>query len=241
MASMRAFSFEPDVLHNADSSCRVRFGHTEILCTATVSDKLPPFLRGRGQGWITAEYGMLPCSTATRIERRKAASSGRTLEIQRLIGRALRAIARLEDFAEKQIIIDCDVIQADGGTRAASICGGYIALYGALARMGLSTVPLIEPVAAISCGIVDNDILLDLNYEQDSRAQADANFVMTPSGRLIEIQASAEKKPFTSDQLNAMIGLAKEALAEIFAAQQRAIQTCFYPQKNKPQKNSNEK
>lgn len=200
-----------------------------MLCAATVEERLPHFLRDKGHGWVTAEYGMLPCSTHSRIDREAARGkqSGRTQEIQRLIGRSLRAIVDLHALGERQVKIDCDVIRADGGTRCAAITGAYLALHQALqkcvAQKKMRALPLKEQVAAVSCGIVRDSSVLDLCYEEDSTAQADANFVMTPSGKIIEIQATAEDAPFSKEQFEKMSALAEKGLSEIFKAQLDAV------------------
>ncbi len=226
---LRPVFLGPGFAKHAHGSCFVKFGDTHVLCTATVEDKVPQFLRNTGSGWITAEYGMLPCSTHDRIEREaaKGKQSGRTQEIQRLIGRSLRAIVNLKALGERQIRIDCDVLQADGGTRTASITGAYVALYQAVQRMLLkkqiSTMPLIDQVAAISCGLNCQEALLDLNYLEDSAAEVDANFVLTASGKIIEVQACAEKQAFDSQQLMAMLTLAQKGATELFNLQKTAL------------------
>ena len=206
----------------------VRFGDTHVLCTASVEDKVPPFLRNSGRGWITAEYGMLPRSTHTRTDREAARGkqSGRTLEIQRLIGRALRACVDMQALGERQIKLDCDVIQADGGTRTAAITGSWVALHGALARMRkagqISTAPLIGQVAAVSCGIFGGVPVLDLDYAEDSKAEADANFVLTGDGRIIEVQGTAEGAPFSEAEFMSLMGLARTGIAALMDLQRRA-------------------
>ncbi len=198
---LRAVSLELDVARHAEGSCLVKFGDTHVLCVATVEERVPPFLRNSGKGWVTAEYGMLPRSTNTRSPREAARGkqSGRTQEIQRLIGRSLRAVTRLDALGERQVILDCDVLQADGGTRTASITGAYVALHHALSKLvesgALPKLPLREPVAAVSCGIVGGTALLDLDYVEDSGAQADANFVLSGSGGIVEVQVTAEDEP----------------------------------------------
>jgi ribonuclease PH len=214
---------------NAEGSCFVKFGDTHVICAATIEEKVPPFLRNTGAGWITAEYGMLPRCSQERIEREavKGKQTGRTHEIQRLIGRALRAVVDLKALGERQIRIDCDVLQADGGTRTASITGAYVALHQALQRLvdqkKISTLPLTDSVGAISCGIWEGVPVLDLNYKEDSSAQVDANFVMTGSGKLVEVQACAEKDPFTEREFEAMLNLAKGGIAEISEKQIQAL------------------
>jgi len=213
----------------AEGSCLIRFGDTHVLCTATVEERVPPFLRGQGIGWITAEYGMLPRSTHTRTDREAARGkqSGRTLEIQRLIGRSLRAVTDTKALGERQVRIDCDVIQADGGTRTAAITGGYIALYLALknlvSKQVLHRVPLSDQVAAISCGIYKGYPVLDLDYSEDSSAEADCNFVLTGTGGIIEIQATAEKEPFSPSIFDELTNLAKCGVAELVRLQKTVL------------------
>ena len=226
---LRSFSFETGIMPYAEGSALVRFGNTHVLCSASVSDRVPGWMRGTNKGWVTAEYGMLPRSTHSRM-RREAASgkqSGRTQEIQRLIGRSLRAVTDLTALGERQIVLDCDVIQADGGTRTASICGAWVALKlasSALVKAGvLSADPVFDMAAAISCGVVDDIPVLDLEYEEDSRAQTDANFVLSGSGGIIEVQVTAEDKPLAFDDFDALMVLARKGCAEIFAAQKDAI------------------
>ncbi|PPR20077.1 MAG: Ribonuclease PH, partial [Alphaproteobacteria bacterium MarineAlpha10_Bin3] len=201
--AMRAVTLETDVSKYAEGSCLVKFGDTHVLCAASIDERVPPFLRNSGRGWVTAEYGMLPRSTESRIDRRRAAESGRTQEIQRLIGRSLRAVTKMSGFGERQIRIDCDVLQADGGTRTAAITGGYVALYLAFRHMKslnvIDAIPLADNVAAISCGLWEGQAVLDLDYAEDSTAQADANFVFTGTGGIVEIQATAEADPFSQD------------------------------------------
>ncbi len=212
-----------------EGSCLIRFGDTHVLCTATVEERVPPFLRGQGIGWITAEYGMLPRSTHTRTDREAARGkqSGRTLEIQRLIGRSLRAVTDTKALGERQVRIDCDVIQADGGTRTAAITGGYIALYLALenlvSKQVLHRVPLSDQVAAISCGIYKGYPVLDLDYSEDSSAEADCNFVLTGAGGIIEIQATAEKEPFDSSVFDELTDLATRGIAELVRLQKTVL------------------
>jgi len=207
----------------------VRFGDTHVLCAASIDEKVPPFLRNTGQGWITAEYGMLPRSTHTRTDREAARGkqSGRTLEIQRLIGRSLRACVDLKILGERQIKLDCDVIQADGGTRTAAITGGWVALHGALGRLQrngqLTRSPLTGQVAAVSCGLVAGVPVLDLDYAEDSKAQADANFVLTTDGRIIEVQGTAEGEPFSESAFLDLMALARRGIAELAALQQAAV------------------
>lgn len=226
---LRSVFLGPGFAKHAHGSCFVKFGDTHVLCTATVEDKVPQFLRNTGSGWITAEYGMLPCSTHDRIEREaaKGKQSGRTQEIQRLIGRSLRAVVNLKALGERQIRIDCDVLQADGGTRTASITGAYVALYQAVQRMILkkqiSSMPFIDQVAAVSCGINGQEALLDLNYLEDSSAEVDANFILTASGKIIEVQACAEKQAFETQQLMEMLTLAQKGATELFELQKNAL------------------
>ena len=213
---------------HAEGSVLVEFGNTKVLCTASVEESVPPFLRGKGEGWVTAEYGMLPRSTHTRMAREaaKGKQSGRTQEIQRLIGRSLRAVVDLKALGERQITIDCDVLQADGGTRTAAITGACVALHDALTGLvaggKLPASPLKEWVAAVSVGIVDGVAVLDLDYPEDSACETDMNVVMTASGRFVEIQGTAEGEPFTRDEMNALLGLAEKGIAELIALQQKA-------------------
>jgi len=226
---LRPISIEPNITTHAEGSCLVRYGNTHVICTASLDEQVPAFLRGKNRGWITAEYGMLPRSTHSRIKREAAQGkqSGRTQEIQRLIGRSLRAVTDLEALGERQIIVDCDVIQADGGTRTASITGGYVALYMALQHISKQRLiernPLTQTIAAVSCGIVNGHVLLDLDYEEDSAAEADANFVMTEQGMVVEIQATAEAYPFSTEQTIAMLEMAQRAIAEIAGIQRQLL------------------
>lgn len=226
---MRPVSLELDVTRHAEGSCLVRFGDTHVLCAATVEERVPPFLRNTGKGWVTAEYGMLPRSTNTRTAREAARGkqSGRTLEIQRLIGRSLRAVTRTDAMGERQVIVDCDVLQADGGTRTASITGAYVALHRALQKLvaagELPRLPLREPVAAVSCGIVQGIPVLDLDYAEDSTAEADANFVLAASGGIVEVQVTAEEAPITAAQFEAMRELAAVGIAELVDLQRQAL------------------
>jgi len=226
---MRPVSFERGVARYAEGSCLVKFGNTQVLCAATLEDKPPPWLRGQGRGWVTAEYSMLPRATHTRTRRESSAGklTGRTQEIQRLIGRSLRAVTNLPAMGERQIVLDCDVIQADGGTRTASITGAWLALRDCLdwmrARSIVKDNPLRDHVAAISCGIFNGEPVLDLDYAEDSTAQTDANFVMTGSGGLVEIQATAEVAVFSPDELTAMLALAQKGVAELVALQKAAL------------------
>ncbi len=222
--ALRPIRLEPDFAKYAEGSCLARFGDTHVLCTATVEEKVPPFLRNTGTGWVTAEYGMLPRSTHTRTDREAARGkqSGRTQEIQRLIGRSLRAAVDLKEMGERQVIIDCDVLQADGGTRTASITGGYVALGLCLRRMQREKA-LRPPVAAVSIGIIGGQILLDLDYEEDFAAEVDLNVVGNAAGELLEVQGTAEKRPFTPAQLTAMVATAQKGLSELFRMQQEAL------------------
>ena len=226
---MRSIEIETNITMHARGSCIIRCGNTHVLCTASVEERVPPFLRNSGLGWVTGEYGMLPGSTSTR-NRREAASgkqSGRTQEIQRLIGRSLRACIDRSALGERQITIDCDVIQADGGTRCASITGGWVALKLAtdsLLNAGvLNSDPIIEKMAAVSCGIYGNQAVLDLDYAEDSEAETDANFVLTGSNKMIEIQGSAEGSPFLRSELNVMTDLAEKGVKELLLIQEEAI------------------
>ena len=225
LTDLRQISIETDVSKHAEGSCLIKFGHTHVLCTASVEGRVPPFLRNTGSGWITAEYGMLPRSTHTRTDREAARGkqSGRTLEIQRLIGRSLRSVANLDKFGERQVRLDCDVLQADGGTRTASITGAYVALHQAFERLRheqlIEVNPMFDQVAAISCGVVKGQIVVDLDYEEDSSAEVDANFVLCSGGGLIEVQASGEGGPFTKEQFNKMLALAESSCVELFAYQ----------------------
>ena len=226
---LRDIQFEINHNKYAEGSCLIKFGDTHILVTASVEEKVPPFLRNTGSGWVTAEYGMLPRSTEKRIDREasRGKQSGRTQEIQRLIGRSLRAITDLKALGERQIRIDCDVLQADGGTRTASISGAYIALYLALQKLidngQLKTIPLTDSLAAISCGLYKGKAVLDLDYAEDSQAQADANFVLTGKGQIIEIQSTAEEEPFSSEEFQALFSLAQKGVAEITTLQNRIL------------------
>jgi ribonuclease PH len=227
---LRAVSLERGVVKYAEGSCFVKFGDTHVLVTATLEDRLPPWLKGRGRGWVTAEYGMLPRATAERT-RREAASgkqSGRTVEIQRLIGRSLRTIVDLEALGERQITVDCDVVQADGGTRTASITGAWVALYDCIAWMKQRDMlrgaePLRDHVAAISCGIYESVSVLDLDYAEDSEAHTDANFVMTGGGQIIEVQATAEKVAMSEEQLLSLLALAKKGIGKLVDLQKLAV------------------
>ena len=227
---MRKVSFERNVSKHAEGSCLVKFGDTHVLVTASLEDKTPPWLRNSGKGWVTAEYGMLPRATGDRMKREAAAGKqgGRTQEIQRLIGRSLRAIVDLEALGERQITVDCDVIQADGGTRTASITGAWIALHDCLKWMEARNMIKVEKVlkdhvAAISCGIFAAQSVIDLDYLEDSAAETDANFVMTGSGGIVEIQGTAEGKPFTEEEFSGLIALARASITDLVALQKQAI------------------
>ena len=225
---LRNVSIESNITMHAEGSCLIKMGNTHVICTATVEDRVPPFIKGSGLGWVTAEYGMLPRSTGSRM-RREAASGkqgGRTVEIQRLIGRSLRAGVDRLSLGERQITIDCDVIQADGGTRCASITGGWVALRLAIDNLMDSNIiltdPLVSPVAAVSCGIYAGQPVLDLDYSEDSEAGVDGNFIMLENGNLIETQISAESATYSRDQLNSLIDLAEKGTSELFDIQRAA-------------------
>jgi len=226
---LREVSLEPGYAPHAEGSCLVRCGGTHVLCTATVQERVPPFLRNSGRGWVTAEYGMLPRATSRRTDREAARGrqSGRTQEIQRLIGRALRAVTDMDLMGERQIVLDCDVLQADGGTRTAAITGAWVALRqafgGLVAAEELPALPLREPVAAVSCGLVEGQALLDLDYAEDSVAEADANFVLTGSGGIVEIQVTAEARPLTAEQFAAMHRLAERGVDLLLRRQREAL------------------
>ncbi len=226
---LRAVSLTPGFSRHAEGSCLVKFGDTHVLVTASLEEKAPPFLKGSGKGWVTAEYGMLPRSTHERMRREASAGkqSGRTLEIQRLVGRSLRAVCDLAALGERQITLDCDVLQADGGTRTAAITGGYVALAQCVKFMegtGLIKTPVLkDQVAAVSCGIVKGEPLLDLDYDEDSTAETDANFVLTGKGGLVEIQGTAEGAPFTEEQLAALLRLARKGIGELVELQKQAL------------------
>ncbi len=226
--AMRSIEMIPGFAVHAEGSCLVKFGRTHVLVTASVEERLPPWLRGKGSGWVTAEYGMLPRATHTRGSREaaKGKQSGRTQEIQRLIGRSLRAVTDLKLLGERQITLDCDVIQADGGTRTAAISGAWVALRlaidGIMAKNGLTQDPLATQVAAVSCGIHQDTAVLDLDYDEDSDAGTDANFVLTSTGGIVEVQATAEGAPFDEESLLRLLRLARIGCGEIFAAQRVA-------------------
>ncbi len=226
---MRAVTLETGVNRYAEGSCLISFGHTKVLVTATIEESLPGWLRNKGQGWVTAEYGMLPRATHSRGRREAAAGkqSGRTQEIQRLIGRSLRAVVDLKALGERQITLDCDVVQADGGTRTAAITGAWVALRLAtkylLDEGVLKTDPILGQVAAVSCGVFKDTPVLDLDYEEDSSAEADSNFVLTNAGDIVEIQATGEKRGFTRAEFESLYGLAEKGIGELFAVQRAAI------------------
>ena len=226
---LRKVTFERGVARYAEGSCLARFGETHVLCAASLEDKPPPWLRGQGRGWVTAEYAMLPRATSTRTRRELTAGkvSGRTQEIQRLIGRSLRAVVDLPRMGERQITLDCDVLQADGGTRTAAITGAWIALNDCLNWMAQRSIirdnPMREHVAAVSCGIVKGEAVLDLDYAEDSTAETDANFVLTGSGGLVEVQGTAEGAPFSEAQLLSLLSLARGGVASLIAMQKAAI------------------
>jgi ribonuclease PH len=228
--SLRNISIETNVNKYAEGSCLIRYGDTHVLCTATIEETLPPFLRNKNQGgWITAEYSLLPRSTENRVKREAAQGkqSGRTLEIQRLISRSLRSVVNLKVLGERQILVDCDVLQADGGTRTASITGGYVALTLALQKLVEKKIfhraPLNGAIAAVSCGIVAGEVLLDLDYKEDSNADVDSNFVINSQNRLIEIQGTAEKGSFSDEQFLQMLQLAKNGTNQLFDIQKKAL------------------
>ena len=226
---MRLVSIERNVARYAEGSCLIKFGETHVLCTASLEDKPPQWLRGQGRGWVTAEYAMLPRATHTRTRRESTSGkqSGRTQEIQRLVGRSLRAVVDLQQLGERQIVVDCDVLQADGGTRTASITGGWVALYECLRWMRqrsiIKEIPIKDQVAAISCGVSKGVAVLDLDYAEDSVAETDANFVITGAGGLVEVQATAEGAIFSQEQLDAMIVLARKGVNELVALQKAAV------------------
>lgn len=226
---LRTIELVTNVNKHAEGSCLAKFGDTHVLCTATAEDKVPGWMKGSGKGWVTAEYGMLPRSTGDRMDREAARGkqSGRTQEIQRLIGRALRAVVDMEALGEKQVRIDCDVIQADGGTRTAAITGGFVAMVQAFqywVEIGvLKELPIIDTVSAISCGIYEGTPVLDLDYDEDSSADTDANFVITGKGGICEIQGTAEKEPFTEEEFLKLLNLARSACSDLTAKQKAAL------------------
>ena len=227
--AMRAVILEPGIAKYAEGSCLAKFGDTHVLCMASVEERVPPFLRNTGRGWVTAEYGMLPRSTATRTDREatRGRQTGRTQEIQRLIGRSLRAVTELGRLGERQIRIDCDVLQADGGTRTAAVTGSYVALHQACQRLVSAAVlaefPLRDSVAAISCGVIGGSAVLDLDYAEDSAAETDANFVLTGTGGIVEIQATAEAAPFDEALFAEMLRLARSGIAELTRRQRATL------------------
>ena len=226
---LREISLQPSYSKHAEGSCLVRFGDTHVLCTASVESRVPPFLRNSGRGWVTAEYGMLPRSTGSRSGREAARGKqgGRTHEIQRLIGRSLRAVTEMTAFGERQITLDCDVLQADGGTRTAAITGAYVALHQAfdgLVKAGeIERVPLNDQIAAVSCGIYNGEAVLDLDYDEDSAADTDANFVLTGSGGIVEVQGTAEGEPFSEAQFLELMALAKHGIKRLTALQRETL------------------
>lgn len=228
---LRPVSLSPEIIRYAEGSVEINMGHTRVICTASVDTSIPKWLSGSGEGWVTAEYGMLPRSTHTRMNREKAASSGRTQEISRLIGRSLRAAVDLKALGERQINIDCDVIQADGGTRTAAITGGFVALALALKFLKdqgqIPTLPLKHYVAAVSAGIFNDESLLDLNYEEDSACGTDMNFVITGAGHFIEIQGTAEGQAFSKEEMDKLTTLAQKGCRELFAHQAKIIGNFF--------------
>jgi ribonuclease PH len=226
---LRPITITPDFIQTAEGSCLIECGNTKVICTASIDEVVPSWMRNTGKGWITGEYAMIPRATLTRTPRESAKGriGGRTHEIQRLIGRSLRAVADMKALGERTIFIDCDVIQADGGTRTASITGAYVALAMAMQRLveagTIKRVPLSDYVAATSVGIVDGAIMLDLAYEEDSRADVDGNYVLTGSGKIIEVQTTAEHAPFEEEQLQAMLALARKGIAELIEKQKAAL------------------
>jgi ribonuclease PH len=228
-AEIRNVTLERGFSRNAEGSCLVKFGDTHVLCTASLETRVPPWLKGQGRGWVTAEYGMLPRSTNERMRREATAGkqSGRTQEIQRLIGRSLRAVIDLQKMPDMQITVDCDVLQADGGTRTAAITGGWVALADCISWMReremLKSDPLRDQVAAISCGLYNGQAVCDLDYAEDSQAEADANFVMTSSGGIVEIQGTAEADPFSEAQFMEMMNMARDAIGQLSVTQQETL------------------
>jgi len=226
---LRSVQMDLNATKHAEGSCLIRMGDTHVLCTASIDEKVPPFLRGQGKGWVTAEYGMLPRSTGSRMRREAAAGKqgGRTVEIQRLIGRSLRAVVDFQALGERQIIIDCDVLQADGGTRCASITGGYVALHQALQGLvdkgALAALPLTGQLAAISCGVFAGIPVADLDYDEDSNASTDANFVLTSAGGIVEIQGTAEGDPFSEETFTTLFSLARKGVGELIEAQKSVL------------------
>lgn len=226
---LRTIEIIPNYTKHAEGSCLVKFGDTHVLCTASVEEKIPGWMKGLGKGWVTAEYGMLPRSTHSRMDREaaKGKQSGRTQEIQRLVGRALRAVVDLQGLGERQIKIDCDVIQADGGTRTASVTGGYVAMVEAMQHLvkigALPRLPITDSIAAISCGIYNGTPVLDLDYNEDSAADTDANFVITGKGGIVEIQGTAEKEPFSQEEFLLLLDLARKGCDELKIVQKSAL------------------
>lgn len=226
---LRSVVITPHCNKHAEGSALIEWGDTKVICTVSVDEKVPPFLRGKGEGWVTAEYGMLPRSTHERMTREvtKGSAGGRTMEIQRLIGRSLRSIVNMKELGERTLQIDCDVIQADGGTRVASITGATVALYLALQKLSdkgvLKTFPVTDFVAAVSVGIIDGEPKLDLCYEEDSTAEVDMNVIMTGSGKLVEVQGTAEKEAFSRDQLNVMLDLAEKGIGQLIKLQRNIV------------------
>jgi ribonuclease PH len=227
--ALREITMQTGVNAHAEGSCLINFGRTQVLCTATLETGVPPFLKGTGKGWVTAEYGMLPRSTHDRMRREAATGKqgGRTLEIQRLVGRALRSVVDMTALGERQIVIDCDVLQADGGTRTAAITGGFVALRQCVAMMRrdrlIASDPIRDHVAAISCGIFKGTPVLDLDYDEDSTAETDANFVLTGAGGIVEIQGTAEKEPFSEAEFLTLLGLARKGIGELVALQKKTL------------------
>jgi ribonuclease PH len=228
---LRQVKITPGYLTYPEGSVLIEMGNTHVICAVSLDDRVPPFLKGTGRGWVTAEYSMLPRATLTRSQRDSVRGqvNGRSQEIQRLIGRSLRTVTDLTAFGERQLIVDCDVIQADGGTRTAAITGSYVALYQAFKNMKsmgvISTLPLKNAVAAVSVGIVRSYMMLDLCYEEDSQAEVDSNLVMTDQGNFVEIQGTAETKPFSKNSLEGLLSLAEDGIKQLFEIQQKAIQT----------------
>lgn len=226
---LRNISIEPDILKHSEGSCFIKFGNTEVICSASFDESVPRFIKGTGSGWVTAEYGMLPRSTNQRMQREasQGRQSGRTQEIQRLIGRSLRACINLKTLGERQILIDCDVINADGGTRTAAITGSYVALHLAIRKLLdkklIRNNPLITQVAAISCGVYNGDVIVDLDYAEDSNAEVDANFVFNANGKMIEIQGTGEHSDFSTEQLLKMVELANSATSKLFQLQNKVL------------------
>lgn len=228
LAELRNVSIEVGFNKQAEGSCLISFGDTKVICNATIQERVPGFLRGKRVGWVTAEYGMLPRSTNDRMDREAVKGrGGRTYEIQRLIGRSLRGVVNLRELGERQIIVDCDVIQADGGTRTASITGGFVAMYLALQKLvdagTLSRVPVTNFLAAVSCGIYKGSCCLDLDYDEDSNAEADSNFVMDDKSRIVEIQGTAEDKPFSKEEFFRLTELAEQGIAELIEIQKEVL------------------